>query len=89
MHEGTDHPTKDDVAAAFGAALRQRRKVAGITQEYLAEVASLTPTFVSMLERGQYQPTLQTAFALAAGLRIDVAELVADARDELRTRLQG
>ena len=37
-----------------------------------------------MLERGQYQPTLQTAFALAAGLGIDVDDLVADACDALR-----
>lgn len=87
MHEGTDQPTKDDIAAAFGAALRQRRKGMGVTQERLAEAAGLTPTFVSMMERGQYQPTLQTVFAVAAGLGIDVADLVADTRETLKIRL--
>ena len=87
MHEGNDQPTKDDIAAAFGAALRERRRGLNVTQERLAEAAGLTPTFVSMMERGQYQPTLQTVFAVAAGLGIDVADLVADTREALRSRL--
>lgn len=89
MHEGTDQPTKDDIAAAFGTALRQRRTGLGVTQERLAEAAGLTPTFVSMMERGQYQPSLHTAFAVAAGLGVDVADLVADTREALRSRLAG
>ena len=87
MHEGTDLPTKDDVAAAFGAALRKRRKKLGVTQERLAEAAGLTPTFVSMMERGQYQPSLHTVLTIAAGLGLDAVDLISDTNDELGTRL--
>lgn len=86
MHEGDDLPAKEDVATAFGAALRQNRKGRGFTQERLAEAAGLTPTFVSMMERGQYQPSLHTAFLVAAGLGVNVADLIADAHEALRSR---
>lgn len=84
-----EHPTKGDVAVAFGAALRRRRRACGLTQDSLAEAAALTTQYVSMLERGVNQPSLHTIVTLAAGLGIDVAELVSDTREALRSRLGG
>jgi transcriptional regulator with XRE-family HTH domain len=78
MHEGSDHPTKEAVAATFGVVLRRRRTSRGLTQERLAEAAGVTPTFVSMMERGQYQPSLHTVVSLANALGVGVGDLGRD-----------
>jgi transcriptional regulator with XRE-family HTH domain len=88
MSERPARATREELAAAFGAALRRRRKDRGITQERLAESADVTATYVSMMERGEHPPSLYTAFALAAGLGVDVTELVASTQAELNSRLQ-
>lgn len=84
MREKHDqHPTKTEVAMAFGTALRRRRVASGLTQDALAEAAALTTQYVSMLERGVNQPSLHTVMTLASGLGIDEMTLVADTRDVL------
>jgi len=80
-----EHPTKSEVATAFGVALRSQRVARGLTQDALAEAAGLTTQYVSMLERGVNQPSLHTIVTLASGLGIDETALVADARAALRS----
>jgi transcriptional regulator with XRE-family HTH domain len=58
------------IPEAFGDVLRDCRTRAGITQENLAFRAELDRTYVSLLERGLRQPTLETLFRLAAVLEI-------------------
>jgi transcriptional regulator with XRE-family HTH domain len=58
----------EQLALGFGGLLRQMRAEAGLTQEELAEAATLSPRSVSDLERG----IIRTA-------RKDTAELLADA----------
>jgi transcriptional regulator with XRE-family HTH domain len=65
------------VAIAFGEILRDCRDKAGVSQEELASRADVDRTYVSLLERGLRQPTLDTLFRLAAGLNIAPATLVA------------
>lgn len=62
---------------AFGQVLRELRKGAGLTQETLALDAGLDRTFISMLERGCRQPTLQTLLTLARCLGVPASEIVA------------
>lgn len=69
---------------AFGAVLKGKRKEAGLTQEKLALEAGLERTFISMLERGQRQPTITTLLKLATVLRCSAADLVADVERLLR-----
>lgn len=57
-----------ELSKAFGEVLRDLRKEAGLTQEQLALEADLRRTFVSLLELGQQQPTLQTIFKLSLAL---------------------
>jgi tetratricopeptide (TPR) repeat protein len=80
----------------FGALLRQHRRVAGLTQEALAERAGLTAQAISALERGvRRRPHPSTVRLLAAALRLHaqdraVFEAAAhDARDAVvRTSLR-
>ena len=64
------------VAKAFGAALREARRAAELSQEALALESGVDRTFVSMLERGVRQPALATVFALCEGLAISPGALV-------------
>jgi hypothetical protein len=50
----------------FGPTLRARRLSAGLTQERLAELAEITPIYVSELERGRYSPSLAVVDAWPA-----------------------
>lgn len=61
----------------FGTVLRELRNRTGKTQETVGLDAGLDRTFVSMLERGQRQPTLSTILALSRALEISAAEIIA------------
>jgi len=63
-------------AVAFGKALREARKLAGISQEGLALSSGVDRTFVSMLERGIRQPALATILALCDGLQLRPGTLI-------------
>ncbi len=67
---------RGDVRSRFGARLRQIRTKRGISQERLAEIAGLHGTFVSLIERGQRNITLETIEKLADGLNVEMAELM-------------
>lgn len=68
----------------FGATVRRRRTAIGMSQEKLAELADLHPTYVSMIERGVRNPTLDVAERIAAGLEVDLAILIKEADSTLR-----
>ena len=72
------------VAVAFGAVLRAARTHAGLSQEALGLACEIDRTYVSLLERGERQPTLGTLFALAGQLGIAAETLVARTGKELQ-----
>jgi transcriptional regulator with XRE-family HTH domain len=61
----------------FGVVVRQRREAAGMSQEALADAAGLHRTYISLLERGQRNPSLEVIGALARGLDTTMGALVA------------
>lgn len=65
-----------DPGLAFGQVLRAVRKEVGLTQEELALTADIDRTFVSMIERGERQPTVRVIFRLAAALRVSPSQLI-------------
>jgi transcriptional regulator with XRE-family HTH domain len=69
-------PPISQAAATFGARVRARRQELGKSQEQLADDAGLHWTFVGQVERGQRNLALHNLLKLAAGLKIDPAELV-------------
>jgi len=77
-----------DVAASFGKRLRTIRRTRSLTQETLAERAGLAPSYISKLERARGTAISFSAVgALAAALKIPVAEFFADRRPEPRELL--
>ena len=54
----------------FGANVRQHRKASGLTQEALAEKASLSIEMMGRLERGDAAPSFETIERLASSLEI-------------------
>jgi transcriptional regulator with XRE-family HTH domain len=65
-------------AEVFGKRLRQLRLDAGWTQEKLAEVAGITTTYTSDLERGTKVPSLTIVLRLSRAFKIPIAELLRD-----------
>lgn len=78
MPEKDKAPSKEEVAAVFGAVLRRTRRVRGVTQEQLAAAGGVSSQFVSMLERGVNQPSLHTVVMMARGLGVDPRDLVGE-----------
>ena len=68
------------ISKPFGAAVRNRRMAAGLSQEKLAERAGLHPTHVSMVERGVRKPTLDVAARIAKALKVGLPKLVEEAQ---------
>jgi CheY-like chemotaxis protein/DNA-binding XRE family transcriptional regulator len=66
---------KVDVKTTFGASVRAWRKRLGISQEILAERANLHRTYVSDVERGARNLSLESITRMAQALEIPVAEL--------------
>jgi len=63
-------------AAIFGARLQALRKKRGLSTQALADVADMSPSFVSNMETGTKVPSLTTLVRLAAALRCKVGDLV-------------
>jgi len=68
----------------FGAAVRSRRLSKDMSQETLAELAQLHPTYVSMVERGVRNPTLDVAERIAKALETTLAGLIEEAERKPR-----
>ncbi|MGU1062629.1 helix-turn-helix domain-containing protein [Pseudomonas aeruginosa] len=66
--------------------LRRRRKEAGLTQEELAEGAEIQRNYVSLLERGEYQPTIGVIFALAVALGCSPSAFIAEVEATMKVR---
>lgn len=69
-----------DLAANFGAAVRRQRELLRLSQEDLADRSGLDRTYISGVERGVRNPTLQVMQKLADALGSDLDVLFATAR---------
>lgn len=75
------------LAIIFGDLLRSYREASNLSQERLADLSSLDRTFVSLLERGQRQPSLETVFKLCTALDIRPNEFVQQVELQIATSL--
>jgi len=59
----------------FANNLRLYRKLSGLTQEKLAEKADVHPVYISALERGVENVSLDTLYRIARALNVTVVDL--------------
>ncbi len=68
----------------FGQVLRKLRKDAGLSQERLALDAGLQRNYISMMELGNYQPTISTLMKLACALKIKPSDILVCLENEIK-----
>jgi CheY-like chemotaxis protein len=75
-----------DLNALLGSAIKTERCALGISQEKLAERAGLHRTYVSDVERGARNPSLESVEKLAQALELSVPMLFQRATPDQRTK---
>ena len=75
-NEETLSGLKTDEVRAVGQAIRAMRQQRAMTLDELSERAGLSPSFMSLVERGRSSLALTSLFAVARALGIDVAQLL-------------
>jgi len=69
-------PALTDYREAFGRTLREARDEVGISQEDLAHAIDMSRRYLSGIERGEANPTLDQIVRLADGLGVEPARLL-------------
>ena len=73
-------PKKNSLVKAVGSRIREFRKTRRLTQEVLAGKAGISVSFLSMIERGERAPHIETIGHLADALGVAVPVLFDDGR---------
>jgi len=76
--------TEDETAASVGERLRRWRQVARLLLADVARATDLSPGYISQVERGLANPSLETLKRLADAVGQSVGGLFVDAEPELR-----
>lgn len=66
---------------AFAKVLKEYRSNANITQEELAFRCELDRTYISLLERGKRNPTLNVLFSICTAIEISPSEFIKKLED--------
>ncbi|HTY60272.1 MAG TPA: helix-turn-helix domain-containing protein, partial [Bacteroidota bacterium] len=73
MREGSGHTGK--IQSPLGSALKRRRLALGLSQEELANRAGLHRTYITDVERGSRNPSLETIQKLARALEVPLSDV--------------
>lgn len=65
-----------EIKELIGSHIKQLRRSRGMSQEELAEKIGIGSKYLSSIERGRENPTLDTLIRLSLGLNIDIFEMV-------------
>ena len=68
--------TKDKLLTKLGVSIRSQRHSLGLSQETLASVADFDRTYISLLERGERNPSFFNLCRIAAALEITPSDLI-------------
>ena len=66
------HPT----AQLFGERLKERRRALGLTQAQVFEQTGITAAYISLVERGQANPTLDLMVKLAEAVGAEAWDMI-------------
>lgn len=73
----------------LGRAVARLRKEAGLSQEVFALKCKIHRTYMTGIESGKHNVSLDILERIATGLRLDVAQLFAEAEKERRTAIRS
>ena len=68
---------------AIGNRIKEAREQAHLTQEDLAEIVGISPTHMSVIERGVKTPKLDTFVRIIKALNLSADALLMDGADQL------
>ncbi len=77
-----------DITVAHAHVLKRLRKSSNLSQKELADRCNLDRTFISLLERGERQPSLTTLFAVAKVLKVSPSVIVTQIENFIRRGLR-
>ncbi len=80
---------EETLAARFGALIRRLRLERAYSQEKLAEAAKLERAYVGMIERGEVNVSLKTAFKLARSLDLTLSHLFLELEQDFDGEQEG
>lgn len=70
-----------NISAELGIRIRHYRKEKHITQEQLAEICDMHPTYIGQLERGEKNATIESVYRIAKGLNVPISKLLENMED--------
>jgi len=71
----------------IGPFIKAFRKRQSMTLDDLADMSGVSRSMLSQIERGQANPSLATAWALASALKVDISELIAGQVSDHRPKI--
>lgn len=66
---------RSNISEKIGKKIAELRKEKGLTQEQLAEKINMDRTFVGYLEKGDRNPSVETANKIARALGVDISDI--------------
>ena len=63
------------VLKQLGQRLKEKRKEANLTQEQLAEIVGIHPTYVGKLEGGKNNPSVKMVYKITRALKIKFCDI--------------
>lgn len=75
----------DDLIRQVGLEIKRRRTALGLTQEEFSDVSGLHRTYISGIERGERNATLDVIFQIARALRCAPGHLFEGSQDDADT----
>lgn len=64
-----------DIAKTIGQRIRNYRTQKGLSQDKLAELSGVHPTYIGQLERGEKNATLESIERITSALKISLSDL--------------
>jgi transcriptional regulator with XRE-family HTH domain len=74
---------RDEICAEVVRLLTEERKRQGLSGNVVAEKAGLSQSLISSLETNPWNPTLDTLLRIGDVLKVDVGELISQARKKI------
>ena len=66
----------DEINGKLGQKIRELRESQNLTQEKLGDMIGVSPDYLSRIEQGKKNPTVNLLYKIAGGLGVQVCDLI-------------